>query len=318
MFLMYEDPRMPCSEIAERLGISRQAANHRVQALAKLGFFKKTKATISAYYSDAVIVGIWGRSKTTSIRQTLDRLGESEFTSRAVVAGANFLYVVGALRDLSELEAYAEFVKRAAEMSEPTVGVYSLNAGIMPDWIDGGRRKQSYRELSPLDLKIIASLKNDARRPTAEIADMVGVSTRTVNRHLDYMRSSGSMDFDSPWDPASGEDMYTLLFVDLKEGADKVKVGRRLLSMDTIKVIMMRSFSNLPNSLLGLVCSNRMTEIRRIIEGMSEDEDVMAVTPNLLYYERQYMTWDERSPSYWARRPGSVKRRAMRSNSGTR
>jgi predicted transcriptional regulator len=289
-----------------------------MQVLARIGVFKKMKATISAHYFDAVLVGVWGRSKTSSVDETLDRLGESDLTSRVVVAGGNFLYVLGALRDLSELDGYVEFVKRAAEMPEPTVGIHTLNAGIHPDWADGGKRKESYKELSPLDLKIILSLRDDARKPIAEIADMIGVSAKTVRRHLDDMRSGGVMDFDEPWDPTSGEDMFTILLLNLKEGADRVKVGRRLLSKRPLNLIMMRSFSNLPNFLLGILSSDRMSEIREILREVAEDEDVLAVTPNLLYLERPYLTWDEKNPALLARRSEKVKKPRLRSGSNMR
>lgn len=264
----------------------------------KIGVFKNMSATVSLYYLDAVLVMVFGRSKTASIEETLDRLGESEFTSRVAVAGGNFLYVLGFLRDISELDSYLEFVKRAAEMPEPTVGIHCLDAGIMPDFVDGGKRKQSYKELSPLDLKIIASLKDNARRPIAEIADMVGVSAKTVRRHLGDMISEGSVDFDEPWDVTLGADMYTLMHVNLRDDADKAEVGRRMISKYPLNVIYVRSFSNLPGFLFGVLCSDKMTEIRKILGEIGDDKDVQSVTPNLLYIERTYTTaWDSKLPA---------------------
>jgi len=298
MLLIYADPRIPVLELAKRLGISRQAVHHRMRILMKIGVFKNMSATISLHYLDALLVMVFGRSKTASIEETLDRLGESEFTSRVAVAGGNYLYVLGFLRDMSELDSYFEFVKGAAEMPEPTLGIHCLDAGIMRDYVDGGMRKQSYKELSPLDLKIIASLKDDARKPIAEVADRVGVSAKTVKRHLEDMISEGSVDFDEPWDATSGADMYTLMHVNLRNGADKVEVGRRLLSKHPLNVIYIRSFSNLPGFLFGVLCSDKMTEIRKILREIGEDEDVQTVTPNLLYFERTYMnTWDSRLPA---------------------
>ena len=299
MLLIYEDPRMHYREIAKRLGISRQAVHHRMQALTKIGVFKRMRAAISLHYLDAVVVAIWGKSRTESVEETLDSLGESEFTGFVRVAGGNDLIVLGGLRNVSELDGYVEFVKRVAEMPEPTVGILSYGDGINPDYYDGGKRKQNYRDLSRLDLKIIASLQDDARKPIAKIAHEVGVSAKTVRRHLDIMRAEGSMDFDQPLDLTSGEDMFTMMFVNLRSGADKVKVARRLLSKDPVHVIYFRSFSNLPNFLFGLLSSDKMSEIRRLLREIGNDEDVLSVTPNLLYLERMYMTWDQKLPTAW-------------------
>lgn len=294
MLLIYEDPRMPFREIAKRLGISRQAVNHRMQVLTKFGVFRSIRATISVDYLDEVPVAVWGRSRAASVDETLERLGEIEFTTRVDVLGGNELFVVGGLRKLSELDRYVEFVKRAAEMSEPTVGIYCFGDGINPDLTDGGKRRQNYRELTPLDLKIIASLQDDARKPIAVIADRVGTSAKTVRRHLDRMKSEGSLDFDEPWDLPPGEDMFTLLRLNLRAGADKVRVARRLLSKDPLHVVYFRSFSNLPNFLIGLISSDKMSEIRRNLREISADEDVLAVIPNLIYLERSYVAWDQK------------------------
>ncbi len=48
--------------------------------------------------------------------------------------------------------------------------IYCLDDGLWSDYpVDGiVKRKQRYRELSPLDLRIIASLKDDARKPVGK------------------------------------------------------------------------------------------------------------------------------------------------------
>ena len=317
--LICANPRIHFRELAKRLGISRQAVNHRMQVLTKIGVIQGMIAGISIPYLDAVPVAVFGISRTASIEETLDRLGESEFTRRVVVAGGNYLYVVGFLRNISELDSYVEFVKRAGEMSEPTVGIYCLDDGLSPDYsVDGGgKRKQSYKELSPLDLKIIASLKDNARRPVAEIADKVGASAKTVRRHLEHMISEGSLDFYVPWDLLPGEDMFTLMHVNLKEGADKGEVGRRLFAKYPFQTLYIRSFSNLPSFLLCILCSDRMTEIRKVVRMLGEDEDVLAIMPNLLYIERTYTTWRDKLPAALTRPSRKARTRALHSEPWT-
>jgi DNA-binding Lrp family transcriptional regulator len=296
LILINANPRIHFRELAKRLGISTQAVHHRMQVLTEIGVIKGMIAGISIPYLDAVPVAVFGRSRTASIEETLNRLGESEFSRRAVVTGGNFLYVVGFLRNISELGSYAEFVKRVAEMPEPTVGIYCLDDGLMPNYsVDGGRkRKQSYKELSSLDLKIIASLKDNARRPIADIADMVGVSARTARRHLEDMISEGSLDLSAPMDLPSGGDMFLIMHVNLRDGADKGEVGRRLLSKYPFQDQYVRTFSNLPSFLMWVFWSDKMTEIRKVLIEIDEDEDVLAVMPNFAYLERIYATWRDK------------------------
>ncbi|HEX7392822.1 MAG TPA: winged helix-turn-helix transcriptional regulator [Thermoplasmata archaeon] len=320
LVLIGANPRIHIRDLAKRLGISRQAVDHRMQILTKIGVIKGMIAGISIPYLDAVPVTVFGKSMTASVEKTFDRLGESEFSRRVVVTGGNFLYVVGFLRNISELGSYVEFVKRAAEMPEPTVGINCLDDGLSPDYpVDGvGKRKQSYKELSPLDLKIIASLKDNARRPVADIADMVGASAKTVRRHLENMMSEGSLDLSMPSDLALGGDMFLVTHVNLRDGADKGEVGRRLLSKSPFQDQYMRTFSNLPSLLIWVFWSGKMTEIRKALREVGEDEDVLAVMVNFAFLERIYTTWRDKLPEVRTRPSEKTNAHNLHSGLGTR
>ena len=295
LVILYEDPRMPLKHLAKRLGISRQAVNHRMQNLTKAGLFESLKGEISMFYLGGVLVWIWGRSKAEMLDKALDALGKSEFTTRVTIAGGNELFIWGYLRHVSELSEYVKFVKHAADMPELTVGLPCFFDGINPEAFDGGRPpKERYRKLSPLDLRIIAALRKNARMPIADIAGSTGATSKTVRRHIEIMRREGSLDYGAPWDIPPGEDMITVIFVTLRRNADTVTSARRLLRIDPVHFFYLRQFSNLPSFLVGLVSSDRMSEIRKILSDIREDKDVTSVVPNLIYSERNYMPWD-----YW-------------------
>jgi len=303
LLLMGADPRMRFQEIAKKLGISRQAVHNRVQTLTKLGVIRGMHAGVSVSYLGAVSVVVFGRSRTSSIEETLDTLSESESTRRAVIAGGNYLYVVGFLRDLSELGGFSEFVRRAGDMTEPIVGIYSHDDALMPHYyVDGGgKRGQPYSKLSPLDLKIVASLRDDARRPAAEVADMLGVSAKTVRRHIERMMSEGSLEMHMPADLSLGGDLMLLMHVNLRAGADAVEVGKRLLSKYLPQDAYVRRYSNLPGFLLVIFWSDKMEEIRKVLREVDGDEDVLAAMLNFGYLERIYPTWRDRLPEVDAR-----------------
>lgn len=297
LILLGADPRMHLRDLAGRLGISRQAVHHRMQVLTQIGVIKGMVASISVSYLDAVPVAISGPSRTASVEKALDRLGESELTRRAVVCGGNYIYIVGFLRNISELEGYVEFVKQAAELPEPTVGIYCLDDELMPYYsVDGGgRRRQTQRPsaLSTLDLRIISALKDNARRPIAEIAKLLGVSAKTVRRHLEDMMAEGSLEFHLPADLAAGGDMFLLMQVTMREGANKREVGKKLLSRYPFQDAYVRTHSNLPNLLVWVFWSDDINEIRRAVREVGEDKDVVAVMLNFAYIERIYETWRE-------------------------
>ena len=316
LVLFAANPRIHFKELAKSLGISRQAVHHRIQVLKETGVILGVTAGISFAYLDAVPVMVFGRSRTASVEETLDRLGESEFTRRAVVAGGNYLYVVGELRTVSELDDYVEFVRRAADMQESTVGILCFDDSLSPSYsVDGVvERKQSYKELSPLDLRIIASLKGDARRPIADIADMVGASAKTVRRHLEDMISVGSLELQVLMDNTSSGPILSAVHVNLKDGANKGEVGRRLLSKCPSHPAYVRVFSNLPGFLALVFWSDKMTEIRKVFREIGEDTDVLAVMLNFGYLERIYnTTWRDKLPEVRAHPSKKVRTHNVRS-----
>ncbi len=291
MLLIAENPRMQYCELQRRLGISRQAVHDRIQMLARTGAFKTMKATVSANYLGAVPAAVWGRSEANSMDDVVNKLRKSEIIGRIIMAGDNYLYVLGCLRRAADLDGYVDFVRRNAEMPEPTVGLAKLNAGIMPEWAEGVICREGCKPLSALDLKIIASLQDDVRKRNADIARSLGVSAKTVRRHIEDMVAGGSLDYDVPWDLPPGADILTVIHVTLRNDADKTRVARRLLNIDPVHLNYFRSFANLPRFLLGMISCDRMTDIRKLLKAVREDEAVLNVTPNLVFAEHTCMNW---------------------------
>lgn len=296
--LLVANPRMHLRGLATELGISRQAVHRRICHLKETGVIQSMTAGISYPYLDAVPVAVFGPVRTAPCEKTLDALGECELTHRAVVAGGNYLYVVGELRDTSELDGFTEFVRRTSGMSEPTVGIYCLDDGLWSDYpVDGiMSRKRNYRELTKLDLKIVASLKDDARRPLEEIADMVGASPKTVRKRLEGMISEGSLEMHTRTDSYLCGDTCLIGHVCLKTGSDKVAVAKRLLSKHKLQDAYFRTYVNLPGLIMLVFWSDKVAEIRKVIREISEDEDVTSVMMNFTYLQRMYATWRDGLP----------------------
>jgi len=308
--LLAANPRISLQELATELKVSRQVAHRRMRALMKAGVIKGFAAGISFASLDAVPVVVFGKSRAISAEKLLDVLGENECTRRVGVAGGNYLYVVGELRDMSELDAYAEFVTIAADMTEPAVGVFNLDDSLSVRYRADGvsKRRPSYRRLSSLELDMISCLRDDARRPTAEIADMVGASTRTVRRHLESLISDDLLEMHALIDSPSGGDMLLLLHVNVKSGADKVKVGKRLLSKHFRPDAYARTFSNMPGLLIIAFWSREIGEICGLTKEVEKDLDVQGVMLNFVYLERvYYTTWRDRLPEIQKRQPRKVR-----------
>jgi len=286
--LLEEDPRMSFRDISRILGISRQTAHSRLEAFSRKGWFKGFMASPHYEYFGIYAVAIWGQSNSTSYDSVLERLGRSKSTYQVEVLGGNMLYVIACFTEVSDLDSYVQFVRTAAEMPRPTVGIMCEHDGVMPECLTWGKPKAKFEELHPLDFKILTLLTDNPRKPVSEIAAEIGISAKTIRRHLDKMIADNSISFEKPWDMTSGEDVFTLVFVRLRDDANKVRAARRLLSLDQVHFTYLRAFGNIPGLLVGLINSARMREIRKILRKIAEDEDVLSVTPNLIYEERVY------------------------------
>lgn len=254
-------------------------------------------AGVSFAYLDAIPVVVFGRAQLASAERILDRLGESELTRRVVIAGGNYVYAVGELRSLAELDGYTDFVRRETEMREPIVGLFCLDDALSPEYFTDGvvTRRETYKELSELDYKIIASLKDDGRRPVAEIAQMVGVSRKTVARHIEQMMADGSLELHVMMDSPSEGPLLTVVHVDLKEGVDKVAVSRRLMEACPFPDAYVRAFSNIPGFVMLVFWCDGMRNVRMTLKRLSDDRDVRSIVPNFAYLERVYTsTWRDR------------------------
>jgi DNA-binding Lrp family transcriptional regulator len=182
-------------------------------------------------------------------------------------------------------------------MPEPVVGIYRLDGVPMPDYhVDGVRvRKRNYKNLSQLDLKIIAALKDDGRKPVAEIAEVVGASTKTVKRRLDDMLSDGSLELHAIIDSPLGGELLSLTHINLRSGSDPAEAARRLLSKLSSLDAYVRAFVNIPDFFILIFWSDDLRIIRSKLREIRGDQDVVSATLNIGYLERVYeTTWRDR------------------------
>jgi DNA-binding Lrp family transcriptional regulator len=298
LMLIVTNPRISYHELSKSLGITKQAAFRRLHALKESGVIEGMTADISVSYLGAITVSVSGISNEPSVLKVFDRLGECEFTRRVIAGCGNYMFINGILRDLSELDEFVGFVKRAAKLRNVLIGTYAPDSGLMPNYVVDGiaNREPSYKKLTNLDLRIIMSLKEDVRKPANDIAQELGVSVKTVRKHLDDMISGGALDLHVRTDSPLAGDLMFVVHVTLREGADRAAVCRRLMSKYPFEDAFFVAYDNLPNLLGWIFWTGEMSHMRRIVTAVDEDEDVVALTPNLGYLMRIYSTWQDKLP----------------------
>ena len=283
--LLLTNSRLSYRELAEKLNLSVTAVHNRIQSLIEMGIIRKFNAKLSLMARKGIHVLIFGSSKTNSIRDLNPKLEKHGSIYWLALGGGNILYIGAYLRSIAELESLVHFVKEAAEMSEPTVGI---TVSPVPPFILKGINPET--KLCELDYKIIRSLKDDSRKATSVIAEELGVSAKTVRRRLSRMLKNFLIMFSIDWYPDASNDIISAFHVKLKPDADP-NTPNMIWQKYYPNMLFYWGFSNIPNNYLFLTWTPTAKELRETRESLESEPAVQAVAPNIIYTGYIFNTW---------------------------
>lgn len=289
LMLLSRRPRAPYRELADSLHISVQAVHRRIQLLVEQKILTGFAANVSLGYLGAVRVDVVGRSACESTDAAIQNLRAGDSVVSTLVASGNHLYVNGILRSISDLDGFVEFVKRATQMADPRVAIEASGP-----FVPKPLRPDAKTELTDLDLRIVRALHADARKSTTEVASELGVSAATVRRRLDRMIEDRSIEFSADIDPTFSGAVASLLSITLREGADRTKVGTRLLQLHGPRIVYFIPFSNLPNFIVCSTLTVTTAQLHELVEQVQADEDVKSVVSNVALAGYRFDHWRNR------------------------
>jgi DNA-binding Lrp family transcriptional regulator len=288
--LLMENSRQPYRELARKLDISLQAVHRRIQNLQQKDVIRSFCISFSPNYIGYHPVSIFGKSESKVPSETIDKLGRDERVSNIYVAGGGMLYVVGALRDLSEIDDFTGFVRDTAKIDDPQVGIINTGPQCEPP------HNMKDDPLSPLDARILASLSDDSRKPASDVAEEVGVTSKTVNKRLKRLVDSGLLRFTVEWFPRNPGNLVSIIHLDLKKGTNKHEVGQALIEKFEPWVLTYYLFLNMPDFIVIFAVSPTAEDLARLHNDIAKDPSVETVTPHILYTSEIFDTWMNELP----------------------
>jgi len=164
------------------------------------------------------------------------------------------------------------FVQKEARFPDPTVGILhsagsSHNTTVGISHSAGSSHLLPPRDTDtkfyPLDYQIIYSLRINSRKAFADIAEELGVSSKTIRRRLSRMIDENLIELSLEWYPDKANDIMTIFHLHLKASVDKNKVGS-IIQKYAPNVLIFMFFSNLPNHVICVVWTNTMKELNEI------------------------------------------------------
>lgn len=287
--LLLNNSRISYRELAEKLDLSITAVHNRIQALIEMGVIRKFTAGLSILAQNAIHILIFGSSKTTSISSLKPKLEKHGSIYWLTVAGGNILYIGAYIRNIAELDGLVRFVRENAEMPEPTVAI--TTSPIPP----GLQNLEIKTKLCDLDYKIIRSLKDNSRKPIADIAEEIGVSAKTVRHRLNYMRKNFLIQLSIEWYPDHANDIMSIFHIRFRTEANP-HTADIVLQKYYPKTLFYWGFSNIPGNYVFMVWTPSSKELREIRESLEQEPAIESVTPNMIYTGYILHSWRDEIP----------------------
>lgn len=287
--LLLANSRIPIRELADKLDLSVAAVHARIQGLQEAGIVKAFTARLNLEVLGATLVLVWGASNAPSNEEVLARLAKDDHVYWVSFGGARVIYIGTYLRSLPELDRVVSSVTKEAEIPAPTVGILPLGAG---------RREEPV--LERLDCRILRALHRDARKSVTDVAEEIGISSKTVGRRLGRMTREGFADLSMEWYPDKGNDVCAMWELDLRPSEDRGQALALLVNKYEPNLLFTMLFSNLPRSLMIATWTGSMKELRDLHTQIAAEAPFARVVPNVLYTGYLYDTWRDELLMKWA------------------
>jgi len=263
--------------LADQLGLSPSAVHKRLRAMQGRGVLGRLPLVPNPVFFDAMETMVFGQSGAGPVEGALRALGRSPCTSRVMIAGGNEIFVWAVISSMSELERYADFVRREARMPESSVGILRPAVRAAP----GARRP------GRLDFRIMRALREDCRRPLVSVGRSLGVSARTVGRRLRRLTETGAVRTPLPVRPFNAGDLLAVLRMRLREPRSRQPAAGGLPP----GVLSVESFTNIPQWSLGFLWGRDLSDVAAIRQALERSTRCVFGVLNFVWLVRDYPTW---------------------------
>jgi DNA-binding Lrp family transcriptional regulator len=275
--------RITYRKLANKFGISINAVYKRVQKMieGKVITAFTTKPNIAAV--NGLLVDIFGTSKGNNMKKISFELGKHENTYVVALAGGNYLYVFGYLRNISELQDYLVFINQVGMLESDTVGF-----PIVPNEKVSGI-------FSSLDYKIMNCLSRNSRKSVSEIAKEIGKSPKTVSYHLKRMIDNHLIHFSIEYALVSEGIIICYFHIQLNEDSDIESEYIKLQQSFPNKLISINRYSNYPYLLILGIAVKSNQELTDIFETL-QNKGYKKIVQRNIYIGYFFQTWLDTYP----------------------
>ncbi len=231
-------------------------------------------------YPTSVWVFLDGKSNSPEVENTILELGKKGNIFKAILCLDNWVKISAPLKDISDINDFTEDLIRELVMEEYTLGIHKPKETI-----------NEAASLSKMDYKICHSLAKNSRKSLTDVANELGVTSKTVKRRLTKMENDGAVHTRFRWQPTLGNVIVSYMQLTLKPGTTRQETIAYLSNDFDPHFIQYNEFSNLPNFLPTAFCGKTLKEINDIQQRLKESEKFKKITVNVQYKAYHFDTW---------------------------
>ncbi len=281
--LLWDNPRSSYKDLADALDISTPAVHRRIQAARETGIILGPFVSLSPNFVQAINVVVFGKTNAGSLAEVMEGLKKDDSTSIVTMMSGNILLLRSILKDIDDLGRYMNFVRKAAQMPDPEIGIAPKTESIMAKEFD--------IKLTKVDVKIMCALRKDGRMSVNDIAEMIHVSPKTVRNHLHALIEKEIITLQIIANQADSGNFVPFIQIYLEKGKDKEEVIRQLRGSLFPPLVETNNYSNHLDMFTAYGWIQNMGQLRDLVAAIGKVDGIRAVIPNVFVESCSSCTW---------------------------
>ncbi len=202
--LLLFDGRMSYELIAKKIKLTPYLVKKRINNLVDMGVIMKFTTNLNfLMFQKSVCYTLADVKQGTDQQELIERIGQLDEVSGGAISLQNKMQIIHIYSDDYEFKKNLEKLMQFKEIQNTENFIL-----LIPPDLDFKNKR-----LTKTDWKIVNCIKDNCRKTDVEIADELGISSKTVKRRLSYMRENNIILFMIDLDTSAADFLSYLLIV---------------------------------------------------------------------------------------------------------
>ncbi|MFX1428170.1 MAG: AsnC family transcriptional regulator [Promethearchaeota archaeon] len=272
--LLLFDGRMPYESIAKQVKLTPYLIKKRINNLVDLGVIQKFTTNLNFLITKRSVCYTLAEVKPDTDQQDLiERLGKLDEVTGGAISLQNKMQIIHTYSDDYDFKKNLDKLLKFEEIQN----IDNFILLIPPSLTFKNTR------LTNTDWRIIDAMKNNCRKTDVEIANELGISSKTVKRRLNYLKENLIILFMIDLDTSAADFLSYLLIVKFQKiSCDSYNEVMKIVK----KYFYVWRIAN-QEAYIFTVFINKLREIDeqvKQIEGLPYVKDVISFVPTKMYY----------------------------------